>query len=411
VTKRLRGMFFLLVVVAMLAAATGARAADFRGDEENPRVTGTVDDDVYVAGNRVVITGDVSGEVWAFGREVTLSGSTARSFLAAAEEITVSGKVGGTARTAARVVTVEGEVEGDLMAGAQEVEIGADGSVERDVLVGAEQLDVAGRIGGDLRGGVENLTITGTVAGDVDVEGDVTVEAGARIDGDLIYTSANTADIDPGATVAGRVVRREPSEAGRFDDAENLLVGLLRSVAGALILGLVLLWIVPGLLPATSRSLRSSPLASLGVGVAALVLVPLVVIFLLVLAGWIGAGFSVPLVLMASYLLVLLLSRVIVAFTIGALLLRVNRSDPRPGKGKLFFGLLVGVVILAALSLIPVAGGFIDFLVVLFAMGAAILAFFRWRKGPEPYPPDLAARAAPPAPEPTPASTTATAEP
>jgi hypothetical protein len=238
---------------------------------------------------------------------------------------------------------------------------------------------------------------------------DVNIEAGAQINGDLIYTSAGKADIDPAATVIGRIVRRVPAQSSRFDKPDNVALNLLRSIAGALILGLVLLWLLPGLLPSASGALRSSPLASLLVGIVAVIVIPVVAIVLLVVTGVIGAGFSVPLVLMVASMLLLLLSKVIVAFTIGALFLRVGRGNRRTGGGRLFFALLIGVVVLALLSLIPVVGGWINLLVALLAMGAALLAFFRWRKGPESEP-DVAGRPAAPAPVPQPALTTTTAE-
>lgn len=407
--KLLQMTCFLLLILTMLGLGAAAQAADFRGDENNPRVTGTINDDVYVVGDNVVISGTVSGEVLAAGQDVTLSGSTGGSFLAAAEEITLSGKVGGTARILGRNITIEGEVDGDLMGAGQTVEITSGGSVDRDLLVGAQELTVAGNIGGDIRAGVSEMTISGTVNGDVNADvDDLSLEAGATINGDLTYTSANTADIDPEATVTGRIVRRIPADSSNLGDVENLLLGLLRTIAGALILGLVAMWLLPGLLPSTSIALRRSPLASLGVGVAALVVIPVVAIFLLVLTAFLGAGMSVPLLLMVFYAFLLLLSKVIVAFTIGAVILRVN-TDRRAGKARMFFALFIGVVVLAALSLIPYVGPFIDLFVVLFAMGAAVLAFFRWRRGAEELG-DPAGRPAAPEPAPAPARASATAD-
>jgi cytoskeletal protein CcmA (bactofilin family) len=408
--KLLQWSSFLLLILTTLGVGAVAQAADFRGDEENPNITGTIDDDVYVAGSKVVISGNVSGEVLAAGQDVTLSGSTVGSFMAAAEEIVLSGKVGGTARMIGRTITVEGEVDGDVMGAGQTVEITSEGSVDRDLLVGAQKLNMAGNVGGDIRAGVSTMTIAGTVNGDVEADvDDLSLEAGAKINGDLIYTSANRADIDPAASVTGRIVRKVPADSSNLGDAEKLVLGLLRSIAGALILGLVAMWLLPGLLPSTSTALRSSPLASFLLGIAALVVIPIVAIFLLVVTAFIGAGVSVPLLIMVVYAFLLLAGKVIVAFTLGALVLRVRRGDRRVGKARMFFSLFIGVVILAAVSLIPYLGGFIDLVVILFAMGAALLAFFHWRRGAEGEI-DPAGRPAAPEPAPTPARVSATAD-
>lgn len=386
-----------------IGGASTAHAADFRSDKGRQDIQGSIDDDLYVAGETVSISAVVTGDTVGFARRVVLSGASGGSFLAGAETVGVSGVVSHSARVGARTVDISGSVGGDLMAGAQSVLITKTGMVSRDVLAGAQEVQVEGRVGRDIRGNMELLSITGVVEGDIDVEADrVELGPGARVTGDLLYASATEAKVDSSAVVGGRVQRREPTKPARGQEPGDLVLKLLGSLLGTLLMGLVLLWLVPGPLSAMAQTIRTSPWPTLGVGVVALIVIPIVVIVLLIAAGFAGAGFSIPIALAAVYAILLMLARLIVGFSIGLVILRVGRGVVPP-FGKAFLALALGVIILALLGIVPVLGVIVSVLVGLMAMGAGVLAFSRWRRGgqpPEPAAPE------PAAPEPAPAPTT-----
>lgn len=399
----------MTVICALLAATVPAFAAEFRGDETNPEVSGTIEDDVYVAGQDVTVPAAISGELIAVGRKISLSGSTQGSLLAAAQEVSISGSVGGTARTAGQDLNLTGSVEGDLLAGGQSLQIGSNGSVGRDLLASAREMEIAGTVGGDVKGSVQKLTITGTVEGDVkvDVE-ELILKSGARIGGDLIYTSDNKVAVPSGATVVGKIVRRTPAQPDNIGDVERIVLALLRTIGGALVLGLILAWLLPGFLPRVSSALRTSPLASFGVGIAGLLLIPIVVILLFVLAAATGAGGALPVALTAGYFVMMAFAQVIIVFTLGAWIVRISVHNSRAGFVKVALALIVGAVLYAVISVIPIAGGIAGALAVVFAMGAGLIALFRQRKEP-PYPGDFAGRNVRPVPAPAAAKTSVSA--
>lgn len=407
-TYRLRWTSLLLLILAASVMAVPALAADFRGNEANPEVTGTIDDDVYVVGQDINVPGDIAGELFAFGQKVTLGGSTGGPMTASGQEISISGAVGGTARIAGQDMSIRGTIDGDLMAAGQSVQIGSEGSVGNDLLSAAHQVEVAGSVGGDILGGMNKLTISGTVDGNVDVEvEELILGEGATISGDLIYTSANMVNVPDGANVAGRIVRRIPADAG-LNEPLSILFSLLRNVAGTLLLGLVIAWLFPGFFPRVSSTVRQSPVLSFGAGIAGLILIPVVAILLIVAASLAAAAGSLPILLAVSYLVLLLLAKVIVAYTVGAVIVGTRTEDPRPGLGRAFLALLIGAVLLGGISLIPIAGGIADLLVILFAVGAVLVSLFRSRRTIPPSP-EPAGRPATPDPKPVPAETSATA--
>lgn len=391
------GLFSLLFIAALPGMAW---AADFRGGDDQLEVSGAVDDDVYAAGDGITVSGDVTGDVAAVGRNVRLSGSSGGSFFAGAQRITISGRVGNSARVAGQDVIVSGEIGKDLLGAGQNVTIEEGGTVGRDVWAGGQTLDVAGTVTRDVRGGAAEVTISGTVEGKVEVESDsVTITDGARIAGDLVYTSKNEADIAEGAEVGGEVIRREP-KAAPVDESNPVLdaiLSFLRGVAGSFLLGLVLLWLLPDLLPVLTRTMRSDTLASAGIGLAALFLIPIVALIILIPALLLGAFGAVPFLMLAVYGFLLMLAKAAVGYLIGLMILQKSDSPVMPGTlGDSLKALIVGVVLLTLVGLIPFIGGLVGFLTAILALGAGLLAFSRWRKA--------RAAAAPPAGAP-PAST------
>ena len=394
---RLRAVTRYLVFLAIVSAAclgwtASAQAADFRSGKGRQEITGLVQDDVYVSGETIVVPGVVSGDVIAFGRRVEVGGTIGGSVLTGAESVEISGNVGQSARVGVRSVEVTGSVGGDLLAGAQSVLLSEQSVIGRDLLLGAQEVEINGQVR-NVKGGARSLTINGSVKGDVEVDVEnLTLGRGARIEGDLIYTSQDEARVRPGGTVLGRTERRNPRPE-TVRDAGDYVVELLRSLVGPIILGVLLLWLVPGPFLATAQALRSAPLASLGVGVVALVLVPFLVLFLFILASITGAGFSVPLALAGVFIVLLFLARLIVGLALGGLILRLGKGSPEPSVLKAVLALIVGIVLLALLSLVPVLGGIVSVLVITLALGAALVALIRWRRGQDAVAPPPPAEA------------------
>ncbi len=98
---------------------------------------------------------------------------------------------------------------------------------------------------------------------------------------------------------------------------------------------------------------------------------------LTLLAGLPTLGIALAtLLFIASYL-----CQAIVAYLVGRLIL----SRVRPEWNNRIYGpLLVGLLILGLLFALPVAGGLLQFLVVLAGLGAIALAFLHRRPAPQP---------------------------
>ena len=138
------------------------------------------------------------------------------------------------------------------------------------------------------------VTVSGQVSGSViAINGPIRVSASASIRGDVL--GGDTVQVADGATIEGDV-RESVSFTPR--DALSVLGGLLGPLAIAvsvLVLGLALLTIVPRGADRVATAARSAPLTSIGWGVVAVIVLPMV-----------GAALSVTLVALPIGLALLL---------------------------------------------------------------------------------------------------------
>jgi hypothetical protein len=228
------------------------------------------------------------------------------------------------------------------------------------------------------------VEIIGTVQGDVVVfNGDVVVHDGAQIGGNLVTRS--TPEVDEGADVAGE--QRSIAEgtdwaelgfAGRF-------VWWLAYTISTLVLGLILLLLAPRLDLAITWAARERTGACIGIGVASIILLPIVAVLLLATI----VGIPLGLFLLLGLALLYTVGYVVGAHAIGRFLVREPRSR--------FIAFLAGWAIVRVLGLIPFVGGLVWILVTIFGLGALVTALRR------ATPMDIGELRTPPPPAPVPA--------
>jgi hypothetical protein len=205
------------------------------------------------------------------------------------------------------------------------------------------------------------VEITGTVGGDVVVfNGDVVVRGGAHIGGNLVTKA--TPQVEEGADVAGerRSIARATDWAG-LGFASRFAWWLAYSIS-TLILGLILLLMAPRLDAAITRVAHERTGASIGVGIATFLLLPIVAVLLLVTI----VGIPLGLFLLLGIALLYTVGYVVGAHAIGRRLIAYPKSR--------FVAFLAGWGILRLLGLIPIVGGLVWTLVTIFGLGVLVMA-------------------------------------
>jgi cytoskeletal protein CcmA (bactofilin family) len=403
----------LLLALVGLFAAAPARAADTRGGDQV--VIGrdeVISDDLYVAANTVTIDGTLKGDLVAVASQVTINGTVMGDVLAAGQAIIINGMVNDDVRAAGQAIMLGpgARVAGDLAIGGMSLENRAGSVVGGDLLVGAYQTLLAGQIGRNVWGGMNRMELHGSVGGNLDiaVSGDagvsgiafspagqtpiptvhpnLTVADSARIGGKLIYESSAEATINPGAQVAGGIMYNRLPAAQPATPAPSI-PGLpyLQRLAGLLLIGLLLLWLMPTWTRRMADRVEAQPLPSLAWGLVAFVAFMAAVIAILVLTimlaitfGYltlgslvaliVGLGLLINAALVISYIaFVGYVAAIIVAFMAGRWLLR--KTQPAWAEQPIV-PLVIGLLLYIALTAIPWLGTLIGLLVTLLALGA-----------------------------------------
>lgn len=209
-----------------------------------------------------------------------------------------------------------------------------------------------------------------TVTGDVDtfawaVTGTLTVAEGATVGGDAI--AGSTLDVAPG-TVEGTARRMTPGDWA----ASAMVFGILWWIGGAIatfVLGLLLLWLAPRGMARTREVARTEVGASIGIGLALLVGVPVVA----VLIAFTLVGLPLTLGLLVATAMAAFVGSIVSALLVGHLLLRGAHPVVE---------LLVGLVLIGLAGLLPFVGGIVTGLAAVYGVGALAVAVWRARTPP-----------------------------
>jgi len=356
----MKAIAFLAVALASLPAVAVAQQTELggkvrSGQEVTVPVGETVQGDLIASAGTVRIDGRVDGDLVATGGEVTVAGTVTGDVLAAAGSTTISGEVGGDVRAGTGRARVEGRIGEDLVLGAGQATVAQGAQIGGDVIVAAGRLRLDGAVTGSVLGAVGDYTRAGSIGGSEQV----TVQQPER--------------------------ERTLTERG---------LDLLRRYASILVIGVLLLWLVPRAFRGAADAVRGRPLVSFGVGilgvigvVVLLALVVLVTVLVAIGLGLLGLGsltgatvfggtLAAGIVAFLSFLAVAFGAQATVGLGLGRLLFR--------GEGRSFLNgfaaLVIGVPAVVLISAIPVAGGWLEALLVLLGLGALVLMLLPGRR-------------------------------
>lgn len=236
------------------------------------------------------------------------------------------------------------------------------GETSGDVIVADGDVLVRGTVDGDLVVANGEVTLRGTVTGDVVTFDDRTVFGSrGKVEGDLYYGDRKPEGAE--GKVDGKIEKIDVDEVVGI----GLVIAIWIAVTvSAFLLGLLLLLLAPRAADAVARAGRGSPLGSFLWGLLLFFLLPILGFVALVTVIGIPFGIGLLLAVLPIYA---------IAYTYSAWILgrRILSDKPR------ILAFLVGLVILRLLALIPIAGGIVSFLAMVYGLGAVAVAVMRAR--------------------------------
>jgi hypothetical protein len=346
-----------LVLASVTLGALPAAAERTQSDFVLIREGETVAEDLYAAGDVVLIAGLIEGDLIATAyTEIRVTGEVRGSVFALASKVVIDGAVGGSVRAAGGSIEVNGDVGGDVFVAGVDVAFGSEAEIDRDGLVWANEAVLAGRVGRNIEGQFRRGTVAAKVDGDVDVTvGRLAVASSTEIGGDLIYGSDEPADIRDGAVIDGSLIAESVLPPDVRIRALYLMVRVLVGLA-IVALGLGLIWSFPDRSRQAAESVFERPGFALawGAGLASIPVAMALIVWLFVSLSPAATGLPLlavfaPLVIAAFAVLVvaLLSAPVPIAAAIG------RRIGP---ARSIYAWFVMGAVVLAVLSIVPILG-------------------------------------------------------
>ena len=376
IRRRVRRSVAIAVIMSGLLFAVAlpqqAAAAEVRRGQSISIPAGeTLHNDLVAAGASVRIEGTVEGDVIAFTRSLTVTGHVTGDVIAFSEEALIDGTVDGNVRVFSRDANLQGAVGKNVTAFGRSFETISKSNVGGGMIVLAGEAELEGKIQRDLLGLVARTDLDGLIGGQAWIRGgNLTVASTAEIRGPATFVGPRQPEVEAGAKLASPIRTEITQEIRRTRrSAARSVFRAISSYVGALVVGILVLVIFPGFFRATLRETGS---IGLPIGVGALALIAgafLLVLAVLLLIVGVGAGVAGAM----AYAPILYMAQVFVGTWLG------NRfmGEPPAVTSAVIGRMAVGLLILHAARLIPVLGGLVGLVVVLWGTGAVLLGFYR----------------------------------
>lgn len=350
----------LLLGLALLLPVPVAAVSD-SGDSIVER--GPIDDDYYAAGGTIDIDAVVAEDVIVAGGEIEVGHQIGGDLIAAGGSLQIHGRIGDDARIAGGELIIDASIGDDLAASGGSITLTRSSRVGGDAWIAGGEVLMAGTVEQNLKIIGGEIRLSGHVLGDVELEGgDIQILDGAQIDGDLVYLSPQPAVTAAGSRIDGQVLH-EPGDPGYDDRGFGLFFSLTLMVAS------ILLYLCfPNYTRAAAARVGSDPWNSLGLGFVVLVATPVAafILMLLVVGLWVGLS------LLAMYAVALLVGFLVGCFflaELGAGWFKQNLAS----TARRLIAVIIVIFILGLLQTIPLAGGLLLFLLLLFGLGAGVI--------------------------------------
>jgi len=326
-------------------------------------IEGTLDGDLYVTAQSVRISGVVTGDVFAAGSQVDVTGEIRKSF-----------------RAAAGSVFVDGVVDGNVLVTGGALTLGSKANIKGSVSAYTGQFTHRGNIDGSLTFTGGTAILGGKVADDASLTADaLEIEPGARVEGDIAYSTRKPMDEALQAIAGGDVDYSEApiKDKKRKDDDDHDLrptkFGVGKWIAfftASFLFGCALLAVFKEHEPKVTTAISTDGLRCVGIGFVSILVTIAVVLSVILLI-------TIPFILiyLLAYIVALYLAKIPVAIWIGRFVLDKTKRTAGP-----YMALFVGLVVVYLVFMIPIVGILAQCAAALLGLGAMTMTYLAHRQ-------------------------------
>lgn len=341
-------------------------AAALRGGENiSINSAETIEENAYLAGSNLSLSGTVLGDLLAAGGTVNLSGAIDKDLTAAGGTLNLNGFSAEDVRIAGGTLNLSGTIRGELMAAGGEITVAPETSITRSSWLGGGTIRFNGKTDEPLTIAGGTVYVNGAISGDLTVFGE-NIELGpnASVGGNFNYKSSKEANIDPKANIAGRINFEavESKNAGKYVARGFVGVMSLIKFLSFLLVSLIIFWLWRN---ETEAALASSSKIGKEMlrGFAILFLVPIAALF----SAFTIIGILPAFMVILLYIVITLLASAFSSILVGSWL--VTYAWKREPAKLRWYDVLLGAIVLAVISWIPIVGWLACFAVFLVSLG------------------------------------------
>ena len=305
-----------------------------------------------------------SGDQYLMGDKVTVDYVVDGNLYVMADEVTIKSQIIGNAFVMANKITLtdEGYVGASTFALGNDVEING---VTFDAYVVADNLTVSGYVYRDIHAVSERFYLYGAVGRDASIgaenfnfkKSDEDEKTG-KIMGNFDYSAKTEIQI-PEDVVSGNV---KYSQIEEFNYKPNYVFLGISSVIFVLIIWGLLKWLAPKFEEKTEKLVTDKPLKTVGFGLLALIVIPILAIILMIT----GFAASAGLLLLTTYLILICVSRSISVIAINNIIAKKIKFDTTTKKLLLF---IITSLVVWAVTLIPYVWLLVNLVLVICGFG------------------------------------------
>ncbi len=351
-----------LVLACLLAFAPICMATDVnpnaRGDaDKGSESVKVLDNDLYLGDQDIVIENTVNGNVFAFGSNVTVKGENKGDLFVMANSLTIeeSAVINNNIFAFASNIAMKGKAY-DIYAFGQNFELAKTGYIYRDVKL------YAGKI-----------TLNGIIKKNAYIASDSIIipeDAKNIIEGSLTYSSDNEFTFPEGA-VAGEVIHSKPVKITPTTQQiiSSYITSFITTIIYAIVVILLATFFTPKFIEKSNYTLMKRPFVSTGIGILAIVLIPVLAIMLLMTGFLSYVSFAV----LVLYGLILSITLPIFSLAIAK---SIEKKLKNPTRGKFILFSILSAAVLWLLQIVPYVGGYLSLFIYVVGLGVFLFSFF-----------------------------------
>ncbi|PXF60029.1 MAG: hypothetical protein C4B59_09930 [Candidatus Methanogaster sp.] len=355
-------LFIAVILICTPATATEMVAAD---QQYNLGEGEVLEDDLIVAGGTIMIDGDVFGDLIAAGGDIEVAGRVDDDAWITGGSLIIDGEIGDDLRAVGGAIHLRGSVADNAMIAGGTIAASSNSAVGGDLDVAGGSIEITGHVGRDLSCGGGSVVLGGAVDGNATIfADDIRILQSARIQGDLEYTSDKEIEI-PAGTVMGDVVYKRSEK--KVEDIYSKITSSIISFLSILLIGLLMVRFAGNTTIRVSDTIATHILKSLGSGVLLLIAIPLIALILMITL----IGLPLGLIVLFAYIVILYISKIFVGLAIG----RRTVTYAKKEISSPYWHLVVGLIVIAFATKLPLVGFLISLIVILVGLGALVMTW------------------------------------